>query len=83
MKLGINAFGPSKNAAQLEGSKNFSRNFCERHNIPQPEFKYCTNIDSAKKQIVFLFRCLCLCCLLFNSSPINSLNKSKEVSNAI
>ena len=54
LKLGINAFGPSKKAAQLEGSKTFSRNFCKRHNIPQPEFKYCTDIDSAKKQIELL-----------------------------
>ena len=37
-KLGISVFGPSKKAAQLEGSKIFSRNFCKRHNIPQPEF---------------------------------------------
>ena len=53
-KLGISAFGPSKKAAQLEGSKTFSRNFCKRHNIPQPEFKYCTDIDTAKKQIDLL-----------------------------
>ena len=54
LKLGISAFGPSKNAAQLEGSKTFSRNFCERHNIPQPEFKYCTDIKTAKKLIELL-----------------------------
>ena len=54
LKLGINAFGPSKNAAQLEGSKIFSRNFCKRHNIPQPEFKYCTDVKTAKKQIELL-----------------------------
>ena len=54
LKLGISSFGPSKKAAQLEGSKTFSRNFCKRHNIPQPEFKYCTDIDSAKKQIELL-----------------------------
>ena len=54
LKLGINAFGPSKNAAKLEGSKTFSRNFCKRHNIPQPEFKYCTDIETAKKQIELL-----------------------------
>ena len=53
-KLGISAFGPSKKAAQLEGSKTFSRNFCKRHNIPQPEFKYCTDVDTAKKQIELL-----------------------------
>ena len=54
LKLGISAFGPSKKAAQLEGSKTFSRNFCKRHNIPQPEFKYCTDIKTAKKQIELL-----------------------------
>ena len=54
LKLGINAFGPSKKAAQLEGSKTFSRKFCKRHNIPQPEFKYCTDIETAKKQIELL-----------------------------
>ena len=54
LKLGINAFGPSKKAAQLEGSKIFSRNFCKKYNIPQPEFKYCANIETAKKQIELL-----------------------------
>jgi len=54
LKLGISAFGPSKKAAQLEGSKTFSRKFCKRHNIPQPKFKYCTDIETAKKQIVLL-----------------------------
>ncbi len=54
LKLGISAFGPSKKAAQLEGSKTFSREFCKRHNIPQPEFKYCTDIKTAKKQIELL-----------------------------
>ena len=54
LKLGISAFGPSKKAAQLEGSKTFSREFCKRHNIPQPEFKYCTDIETAKRQIELL-----------------------------
>ena len=54
LKLGISAFGPSKKAAQLEGSKTFSREFCKRHNIPQPKFKYCTDIETAKKQIELL-----------------------------
>ena len=54
LKLGISSFGPSKKAAQLEGSKTFSRNFCKKYNIPQPEFKYCTEIETAKKQIELL-----------------------------
>ncbi len=52
--IGINAFGPSKEAAQLEGSKTFSRNFCKRYNIPQPNFKYCSDLNTAKDQIELL-----------------------------
>ena len=50
-ELGIKAFGPTAKAAQLEGSKSFSRNFCDRHNIPQPKFKYCDDLETAKKEI--------------------------------
>ena len=53
-KIGINAFGPSKEAAQLEGSKTFSRNFCKKYNIPQPNFKYCSDLKTAKDQIELL-----------------------------
>ena len=53
-ELGIKAFGPSKEAAQLEGSKTFSRKFCRRHNIPQPNFKYCSDLETAKEQIELL-----------------------------
>ena len=53
-EIGINAFGPSKKAAQLEGSKTFSRNFCKRYNIPQPNFKYCSDLNTAKDQIELL-----------------------------
>ena len=48
---GIKVFGPSKLAAQLEGSKFFARDFCERHNIPQPKFNRCTDLEEAKKEI--------------------------------
>ena len=34
----IPAFGPTAAAAKLEGSKEFARAFCQRHNIPQPIF---------------------------------------------
>ena len=53
-EIGINAFGPSKEAAQLEGSKTFSRNFCKKYNIPQPNFKYCNDLKTAKDQIELL-----------------------------
>ena len=52
--MGIQAFGPSKNAAQLEGSKVFARMFCERQNIPQPKFKYCNDIQTATNEIKLL-----------------------------
>ena len=34
---GIKTFGPSKNAAQLEGSKTFSKDFFVKYNIPTAE----------------------------------------------
>ena len=44
---GIAAFGPSAEAARLEGSKSFARDFCARHNIPQPAFAAFDNKDAA------------------------------------
>jgi phosphoribosylamine--glycine ligase len=36
---GIKAFGPSAAAARLEGSKAFTKGFCERHGIPTARFR--------------------------------------------
>ena len=36
---GIKTFGPSKNAAQLEGSKTFSKDFFVKYDIPTAEYK--------------------------------------------
>ena len=44
---GIKAFGPSAAAAQLEGSKSFTKEFCLRHNIPTAAFKKFTCCDKA------------------------------------
>ena len=44
---GIKAFGPSAAAAQLEGSKSFTKEFCLRHNIPTATFKRFTCCDKA------------------------------------
>ena len=41
-EAGIAAFGPSAAAARLEGSKEFARAFCARHNVPQPAFSRLT-----------------------------------------
>ncbi len=51
--LGIKTFGPTFEAAKLEGSKIFSRDFCKKYKIPQPDYFECINLDSAKKAINF------------------------------
>jgi len=50
---GFRIFGPSKAAAQLEGSKVFSKNFMLRHYIPTAKYQAfaATAIDEAKKYI--------------------------------
>lgn len=40
-------FGPSKNAAQLEGSKTFTKDFLARHNIPTAAYESFTDVDKA------------------------------------
>jgi phosphoribosylamine--glycine ligase len=44
---GIKTFGPSKAAAQLEGSKHFTKALCAEHNIPTAAFAAFANIDAA------------------------------------
>jgi len=51
-KAGLRCFGPSKGAAQLEGSKVFTKEFLERHKIPTAEYKSFTELEQAKKYIV-------------------------------
>ena len=38
---GIKAFGPSQAAARLEGSKGFTKDFCDRHGIPTAAYRVC------------------------------------------
>ncbi len=44
-------FGPGKKAAQLEGSKAFSKDFLRRHNIPTACYQTFTNVNAAKAYI--------------------------------
>ena len=44
---GINTFGPSKSAAQLEGSKTFSKDFFIKYNIPTAGYKSFDNYEHA------------------------------------
>src|SRR5690554_5772087 len=42
---GLTIFGPTQAAAQLEGSKAFSKDFLARHNIPTATYATFTDID--------------------------------------
>ena len=44
---GLKIFGPTKGAAQLEGSKAFTKDFLARHNIPTAAYQNFTEIDPA------------------------------------
>ncbi len=44
---GLPCFGPSKDAAQLEGSKSFTKDFLARHNIPTGAYRTFTDLDQA------------------------------------
>jgi phosphoribosylamine--glycine ligase len=44
---GLKIFGPSKAAAQLEGSKAFTKDFLERHKIPTGDYQNFTEIEPA------------------------------------
>jgi phosphoribosylamine---glycine ligase len=46
-QYGLKIFGPSQQAAQLEGSKTFTKDFLERHNIPTAAYSSFTEIDAA------------------------------------
>ena len=45
--LDLPIFGPSKNAAQLEGSKAFTKDFLERQKIPTANYGNFTDLDEA------------------------------------
>ena len=44
---GLKIFGPSKGAAQLEGSKAFTKDFLARHKIPTADYQNFTEIEPA------------------------------------
>ncbi|PHS30970.1 MAG: phosphoribosylamine--glycine ligase [Methylophaga sp.] len=44
---GLRCFGPSKEAAQLEASKSFTKDFLARHNIPSSAYKVFTDVSPA------------------------------------
>ncbi|MEX5413466.1 phosphoribosylamine--glycine ligase [Atlantibacter hermannii] len=44
---GLKIFGPTQGAAQLEGSKAFTKDFLARHNIPTAEYQNFTEVEPA------------------------------------
>jgi len=44
---GLKIFGPTEGAAQLEGSKAFTKDFLARHNIPTAEYQNFTEVEPA------------------------------------
>jgi phosphoribosylamine--glycine ligase len=44
---GLACFGPTRIAAQLEGSKAFAKDFLHRHNIPTAAYEVFTDLDAA------------------------------------
>ncbi|MBM6698891.1 phosphoribosylamine--glycine ligase [Bifidobacterium pullorum subsp. saeculare] len=48
---GIPAFGPSKAAAQIEGSKDFAKRLMERHGIPTAAYRTFEDLASAKAYV--------------------------------
>jgi phosphoribosylamine--glycine ligase len=48
---GIKAFGPSKAAARLEGSKGFTKDLCRANNIPTAAYERFTAVAAAKAYV--------------------------------
>jgi phosphoribosylamine--glycine ligase len=48
---GIKVFGPSKQAAQLEGSKGFTKELCRKHGIPTAAYERFTDLAAAEAYI--------------------------------
>ncbi|UHA60751.1 phosphoribosylamine--glycine ligase [Metabacillus litoralis] len=48
---GLNIFGPRKEAALIEGSKNFAKELMIKYKIPTAEYQTFTNVDEAKSYV--------------------------------
>ncbi|TFW10095.1 phosphoribosylamine--glycine ligase [Oxalobacteraceae bacterium OM1] len=49
---GLKVFGPTKEAAQLESSKDFAKAFMKRHRIPTADYQTFTDVAAARKYIL-------------------------------
>jgi len=48
---GLKIFGPTRNAAKLEGSKAFTKEFLQRHNIPTGAYQSFTDLGAALEYV--------------------------------
>jgi phosphoribosylamine---glycine ligase len=48
---GLKIFGPTKEAAQLESSKDFAKAFMKRHRIPTADYQTFSDVQAARKYI--------------------------------
>ena len=55
-KYEFQTFGPVKNVARIEWDKKWSREFMQKHRIPQPTFRYFNNESPAKNYAEELYR---------------------------
>jgi len=55
-KAGVATFGPSAEAAQLEGSKAFAKGFMARHGIPTADFSVFDDLQAARTHMAALPR---------------------------
>ncbi|XP_020112083.1 phosphoribosylamine--glycine ligase isoform X3 [Ananas comosus] len=51
VKAGIPTFGPSSEAAALEGSKDFMKKLCDKYGIPTAKYRTFTNPSEAKQYV--------------------------------
>jgi len=51
-KEGLKIFGPSKAAAQLEGSKSFAKDMMTRYGVPTAPYEVFTNVNEAKHYVI-------------------------------
>lgn len=49
---GLRIFGPSKEAALLEGSKSFAKEIMKKYNVPTAEYETFTSYEEAKQYII-------------------------------
>jgi phosphoribosylamine--glycine ligase len=47
-RRGLTVMSPSREAAEIEGSKAFAREFMDRHKIPSPRYAVCATLEDAE-----------------------------------